>query len=64
VISTSPGDWHTRRRRCRVGARLLSLVGIGTGNWGARDCRRDSCSAQYWCDVFQSDLHSGTHFDG
>jgi len=38
------------RRRFRVGARLLSLVslvGIGTGNWGARDCRRDSCSAQH-----------------
>src|SRR6476659_2444157 len=51
------------RRRFRVGARFLSLVGIGTGNWGARDCRGDSCSAQHWCDVFQSDSHSGTHFD-
>ena len=54
------------RRRFRVGARfpsLIGLAGICTGNWGARDCRRDSCSGQHWCDVFQSDSHSGTHFD-
>src|SRR6185369_16060436 len=54
------------RRRFRVGARLLSLVslvGIGTGNWGARDCRQDGCSAQHWCDVIQSDSHRGTDFD-